>query len=154
MYCIMLSTIAIPTVLSDISVWFLYISVLVRDSQDITLATRITPDQEWQNTEEYDNIREDWLAYTERMEQYFAENNVKSSVQQLACEEARGEYCSVCGRAIIYTTTVRILQLRGFTQRDAERSPGQVCWVNDERIQRRLPAEADLSFKRAYDVAH
>ena len=28
-----------------------------------------------------------------------------------------------------------------------------VCGVNDERIQRRLLAEADISFKRAYDVA-
>ena len=54
-------------------------------TQVITLATRIKIDMARHGIiGEYCSTREDWLAYTERMQQYFAANDVRSAEKQRA----------------------------------------------------------------------
>ena len=152
---------------------------------------------------EYDNTREDWLAYTERMQQYFAANNVKNAEQQWAillssvgastyqliknllapCKPAERSFEELVNlikdhyqpppsesvQRYIFNTRIRkrgesialyVAELRRLAEHcnygdslNEMLRDRLVCSINNnERLQRRLLAEASLTFKKAYDI--
>ena len=151
---------------------------------------------------EFDSSVEDWTSYTERLQQYFAANDVAEGKQ-------RAVLLSVCGcqtyqlvknllapeRPADKTFQEIVLLMKNhyqpkpsiiverFNFHSRYRKQGEsvatfvaelkrlsehcgfadtlsdmlrdrlVCGINDKRLQRRLLGEADLTFKRAYDLA-
>jgi hypothetical protein len=152
---------------------------------------------------EYCSIREDWLAYTERMQQYFAANDVKNADKQCAIllsavgastyqlinsllasnkpsersfdelvklvqdhhqpppsESAQRYTFNTRSRKQGESITMYVAELRCLVEhcnyRDSLNDMLRdrlVCGMNDQRVQCRLLAEADLTFQKAYDIA-
>ncbi len=153
---------------------------------------------------EFNDTVEDWTSYTERLEQYFAANDVASAAKQ------RAILLSGCGaptyrilRSLVapdkptdktYQDLVKLLKdhfspkpsviVQRFNFNSRSRKAGEsvaqyvaelrrltefcefssatindmlrdrfVCGIKDARIQRRLLAEKDLTFKSAYEAA-
>ena len=153
---------------------------------------------------EFEAAREDWTSYAERLEQYFAANDVESA------EKRRAIFLSACG-----AQTYQLLKNLVAPEKPTERSFGElielvkdhlqpkpsiiverftfhsrnrkegesvavyvaelkrlsehcgfgdtlndmlrdrlVCCVNDGGIQRRLLSESELTYKKAFDLAH
>ena len=152
---------------------------------------------------EYCSTREVWLAYTERMQQYFAANDVRSADKQRAILlSAVGASTYQLIKSLLapnkpsersFDELVKLVQdhhqpppsesVQRYTFNTRSRKQGEsitmyvaelrrlaehcnyrdslndmlrdrlVCGVNDQRVQRRLLAEGDLTFQKAYDIA-
>ena len=120
----------------------------MRDSQDITLATRITPDQEWH----YRRIRQ----HPGRLAGIHREDGVVLRRKQCEKQRATTRVLGSTGRVLqcLWQSYIRRLsEYCNYGDSLNEMLRDRLVWcvgLNDERIQRRLLAEADLSFN---DVA-
>ena len=152
---------------------------------------------------EYCSTREDWLAYTERMQQYFAANDVKRADKQRAILlSSVGASTYQLIKSLLapskpaeksFDELVQLVQdhhqpppsesVQRYTFNTRSRKRGEsiamyiaelrrlaehcnygdslndmlrdrlVCGVSDQTVQRRLLAEANLTFQKAYDIA-
>ncbi|CAC5400803.1 unnamed protein product [Mytilus coruscus] len=105
--------------------------------------------------DEFDDISEDWIQYTERLNHYFIANNIENM------EKQRAILLSACGKKTYKLmrnlsapkSQGKRLMMTLLTTLDDMLRDRLVCGIKEDRIQRRLLAEPGLTFKKAMEVA-
>ncbi|CAC5392621.1 unnamed protein product [Mytilus coruscus] len=113
---------------------------------------------------EFDDISEDWIQYTERLNHYFIANNIEISHGSLKNPKPSSivQRCKFNSRSRQPNESVSqfVAELRQIYEHcdckatlDDMLRDRLVCGIKEDRIQRRLLAEPGLTFKKAMEVA-
>ncbi|CAC5398917.1 unnamed protein product [Mytilus coruscus] len=113
--------------------------------------------------DEFDDISEDWIQYTERLHHYFITNNIEISHGSPKSKPSSiVQRCKFNSRSRQPNESVSqfVAELRQISEHcdykatlDDMLRDRLVCGIKEDRIQRRLLAEPGLTFKKAMEVA-
>ncbi|CAC5416659.1 unnamed protein product [Mytilus coruscus] len=112
--------------------------------------------------DEFDDISEDWIQYTERLNHYFIANNIEITDHQNPKPSSIVQRCKFNSRSRQPNESVSqfVAELRQISEHcvykatlDDMLRDRLVCGIKEDRIQRRLLAEPGLTFKKAMEVA-